>query len=100
MQEILKIAFFRVPHRCVIKRVKYNKHLQSISSKLQKQVILNCEELTKSKESFSDDLWSLLFVTLFQDFNFVINLLPEQLLLVQKECKSRHFPWARLSLHH
>lgn len=68
MQEILQIAFFGVPYRCVIKRVKYNKHLQSINSKLQKEVILNCEALTKSKESFLGDLWSLLFVTLFQDF--------------------------------
>ena len=35
-----------------IKRVKYNKHLQSLKSKLQKEVILNCKELTKPKESF------------------------------------------------
>ena len=66
--QILQIAFFRVPHRCVIERVKYDKHTQSVSSKLQKEVILNCEELTKSKESFSGVLWSLLFITLFQDF--------------------------------
>lgn len=57
----IESTVFRVFERCATEIVKYNKHLQSISSKLQSKVILNCKELKKSKESLSCTIWSISF---------------------------------------